>query len=58
MDFVVFKLISSVLIGVQSNKITTLFDFQCFHNFYLNYFRVHEVGKLWTGLISTYMLPL
>ena len=48
---VVFKLISSVSIGVQTNKITTLFDFQYFHNLYLNLFIVHEIGKLWTGLV-------
>ena len=46
-----FQLISSVSTGVQSNKITTLFDFQCCHNMYLNFFTIHEVGKLWTGLV-------
>ena len=37
--------------GVQSNTITTLFDFQYCHNLFLNFFKRHEVGKLWTGFV-------
>ena len=37
--------------GVQSNTITTLFDFQCCNYLYLNFFITHEVGKLWTGFV-------
>ena len=48
--FVVFQLISSVSTGVQSIIITSLFDFPSCHNMYLNFFTIHEVGKLWTGL--------
>ena len=35
----------------QSNTVITIIDFECFHNLYSNLFRVHEIGKLWTGLV-------
>ena len=41
-----FKFIWSVSTGVPSNTITTLFNFQCCHNMYLNFFTINEVGKI------------